>query len=109
MKHSVFGKVKKVRYSIHTTSYIGVNCVVSVLMAPAMIGVLYGLVHRIKEELRNRQLNPDIVTAVHYFIHPENLCAKSLKFSHVIQPIIEGVNCTRYALLTISFASSWMS
>ena len=90
----IFGEVKKVfnTYNLDWSKLCGI----STDGAPVMIGVRSGLVQRIKEELRNRQLNADTtVTAFHCIIHQENLCTKSLKFSHVIQPIIETVNFIR--------------
>ena len=86
----LFGEVKKV-FNTYNLDWIKL-CGISTDWAPAIIDVRSGLVQRIKKELRNRQLNPDTVTSFHCIIHQENLCAKSLKFSHVIQPIIETVN-----------------
>ena len=86
-EEDIFGEVKKAfnSYNLDWSKL----CCVSADGAPAMIGVRSGLVHMIKEELRDRKLNPDSVTAFHCIIHQESLCAKSLKFSHVLQPIVE--------------------
>ena len=79
-------------------------CGVSTDGAPAMIALHSGLVDRIKEELKDRKLNPSSVTEFHYIIHQENLCAKY--FSHVLQPIVETVNfIISRALTTVSFVT----
>ena len=62
--------------------------------APAMSGLGVGLVGRVKAELREKGLNDDIVV-FHCIIHQENLCAKTLKFTHVIGPVSQAVNFIR--------------
>ena len=57
----IFGEVKKA-FNTYNSDWSKL-CGVSTDGAPAMIGVRSGLVHRIKEEIRDRKLNPDSVTA----------------------------------------------
>ena len=68
----IFGEIKKVfnTYNLHWSKLCGI----STDGTPAMIGVRSGLVHRIKEELRNRQLNPDTFTASLHHTPGKPLC-----------------------------------
>jgi hypothetical protein len=54
--------------------------------APCMIGKNIGCV-TLLEDFLNRKLNK-----YHYIIHPESLCAKVLKFDHVLKPVSRCIN-----------------
>ncbi|XP_076806255.1 general transcription factor II-I repeat domain-containing protein 2-like [Clavelina lepadiformis] len=66
--------------------------------ARSMSGTGIGFVGLSKSALKERNINDDIVIFHHVsftnkIIHQQNLCAKSLKFKHVLDPVIKAVAC----------------
>ena len=59
-----------------------------------MSGTGIGFVGLLKSALKEKNISDDI-TIFHCIIHQQHLCAKSLKFKHVIGPVIEAVNFIR--------------
>ena len=59
--------------------------------ARAMSGTGIGFVGLLKSALKEKNIS-DNITIFHCVIHQQNLCAKSLKFKHVMGPVIEAVN-----------------
>lgn len=50
-----------------------------------------GVVSRIKSELVKKNANNNIFS-LHCIVHQENLCEKSLKFTHVMDTVVSCVN-----------------
>jgi hypothetical protein len=60
--------------------------------APAMVGVrkgLIGIVHEREIELQN---HPENLTNFHCIFHQQNLCAKSIKFTNVMEVVVASIN-----------------
>ena len=62
--------------------------------ARAMSGTGIGLVGPLKSALKEKNISDDI-TIFHCIIRQQNLCSKSLKFKHVMSPVIKAVNFIR--------------
>ena len=62
--------------------------------ARAMSGTGIGFVGLLKSALKEKNIS-DNITIFHCIIYKHNLCAKSLKFKHVMGPIIQAVNFIR--------------
>ena len=62
--------------------------------ARAMSGTGIGFVGLLKSALKEKNISDDIAI-FHCIIHQQNLCAKSLKFKHVLSPVNEAVNFIR--------------
>ena len=62
--------------------------------AQAMSGTSIGFVGLLKSALKEKNIIDDI-TIFHCIIHQQNLCAKFLKFKHVMGPVIKAVNFIR--------------
>ena len=59
--------------------------------APAMVGSKVGFVSKMNKELSICNEKRSII-ALHCIIHQQNLCAKSIKFSHVMSIVVSCVN-----------------
>ena len=59
--------------------------------ARAMSGTGIGFVGLLKSALKEKNIS-DNTAIFHCIIHQQNLCAKSLKFKHVMSPVIQAVN-----------------
>ena len=59
-----------------------------------MSGTGIGFISLLKSALKDKNLS-DNVEIFHCIIHQQNLCAKSLKFKHVMGPVIKAINFTR--------------
>ena len=62
--------------------------------ARAMSGTGIGFVGLLKSALKEKNISDDIAI-FHCIIHQQNLCAKSLKFKHVLSPVNEAINFIR--------------
>ena len=62
--------------------------------ARAMSGTGIGFVGLLKFALKEKNIS-DNIAIFHCIIHQQNLCAKSLKFKHVMGPVIKTVNFIR--------------
>ena len=60
--------------------------------APAMVGSRSGAVVRIISYISDMDVNTDDVCVFHCILHQQNLCAKSLKFEHVMKKVVTCVN-----------------
>lgn len=60
--------------------------------APAMVGSKVGLISKIKSELASMNLDTKEFSVFHCIIHQQNLCAKSLKFAHVMSKVVSSIN-----------------
>ena len=60
--------------------------------APAMVGKHKGLVSLLKKELDAKEIRHDTLIFCHCIIHQQSLCAKSVKFDHVISVITDCIN-----------------
>ena len=60
----------------------------------AMCGTGMGFVGLLKSALKEKNISDNIAT-FHCINHQQNLCAKSLKFKHVMGPVIKAVNFIR--------------
>ena len=59
-----------------------------------MSGTGIGFVGLLKSALKEKNISDDIAI-FHCIIHQQNLCAKSLKFKHVLSPVNEAINFIR--------------
>ena len=62
--------------------------------APAMIGRHSGAVSLLEKEIKDLGIETDLYR-IHFIIHQENLCAKSIKLQHVMDVIVQVVNFIR--------------
>ena len=60
--------------------------------APAMVGGQKGLTALIRREMSRQNLDPSELVVCHCIIHQENLCAHSLKLSHVMSTVVSTIN-----------------
>ena len=60
--------------------------------APAMVGSRAGVSSLIKKELASNNVDMHDFNAFHCIIHQQNLCAKSVKFEHVMKKVISTIN-----------------
>ncbi|KAB0790551.1 hypothetical protein PPYR_15047, partial [Photinus pyralis] len=60
--------------------------------APAMLGKNVGVIVKIKAELSNRGIDANHLFSFHCIIHQEDLCAKTIKFKHVMEVVVSCVN-----------------
>ena len=60
--------------------------------APAMVGSRAGVSSLIKKELASNNADMHDFTAFHCIIHQQNLCAKSVKFDHVMKKVVSTIN-----------------
>ena len=56
-----------------------------------MSGTCFGFVGLSKSALKEKNIG-GYIAIFHCIIHQQNVCAKSLKFKHVMGPVIEAVN-----------------
>ena len=62
--------------------------------ARAMSGTGIGFIGLLKSALKKKNIS-DNIAIFHCIIYQQNLCAKSLKFKHVMGPVIKAVNIIR--------------
>ena len=60
--------------------------------APPMVGKHKGLVSLLKKELAAKKIRHDTLIFCHCIIHQQSLCAKSVKFDHVISVVTDCIN-----------------
>jgi hypothetical protein len=60
--------------------------------APAMVGARKGLIGKVHERAMELQIHPENLTNFHCFIHQQNLCAKSIKFTNVMEVVVASIN-----------------
>ena len=60
--------------------------------APAMVGKHKGMVSLLKKEMDARRIRHDKLVFFHCIFHQQSLCAKSVKFDHVISVITGCIN-----------------
>ena len=88
----MFSEVKGAlqKYNLNMTKLTGVTTD----GAPAMRGKNTGLTALLEAELRNSNIESDLIKT-HCVIHQEQLCAKKLKMNHVMSVVITTVNYIR--------------
>ena len=64
-------------------------CEIATDGARAISGIGIGFVGLLKSSLKEKNISDDIAI-FHCIIHQQNLCAKSLKFKHVLSPVIKA-------------------
>ena len=57
-----------------------------------MVGSRAGVSSLIKKELASNNVDMHNFTAFHCIIHQQNLCAKSVKFDHVMKKVVSTIN-----------------
>ena len=60
--------------------------------APAMVGKHKGVVSLLKKEIDARGISHDILVSFHCIVHQQSLCAKSVKFDHVVSVVTDCIN-----------------
>ena len=60
--------------------------------APAMIGKHKGVVSLLTKEMDARGIGPDNLVSFHCIVHQQSLCAKSVKFNHVVSVVTDCIN-----------------
>ena len=65
-------------------------CGVATDGAPAMVGKHKGVVSLLKKEMDAREIRHDRLVSFHCIVHQQTLCAKSVKFDHVVSVV---TNC----------------
>ena len=68
--------------------------------APAMVGSRAGVSSLIKKELASNNVDIHDFTAFHCIILQQNLCAKSVKFDHVMQKVVSTINFIKFRALS---------
>jgi hypothetical protein len=66
--------------------------------APAMIGKSNGVAARLRKGMKEFKGKISFFS-LHYILHQEALCAKSLKMTHVIDAVVKTVNFIRASAL----------
>ena len=56
-----------------------------------MVGSKVGLTSKITTELASMNIDTKDFSVFHCIIHLENLCAKSLKFEHVMSKVVSSI------------------
>ena len=59
---------------------------------PAMVGKHKGLVSLLKKEMDVRGIRPNKLVSFHCIVHQQSLCAKSVKFDHVVLVVTDCIN-----------------
>ena len=67
-------------------------CGVATDGAPAMVGKHKGVVSLLKKEMDARGIRHDKLVSFHCIVHQQSLCAKSVKFDHVISVVTDCIN-----------------
>jgi hypothetical protein len=57
-----------------------------------MVGARKGLIGIVHERAIELQIHPENVTNFHYIIHQQNLCAKYIKFTDVMEVVVASIN-----------------
>jgi glutaredoxin-related protein len=60
--------------------------------APAMVGARKGLIGMVHERTIELQIHPENLTNFHCIIHQQNLCAKSIKSTNVMEVVVAIIN-----------------
>ena len=60
--------------------------------APAMVGKHKEMVSLLKNEMDARGIRHDRLIFFHYIVHQQSLCAKSVKFDHVVPIVTDCIN-----------------
>ena len=81
-------KILMAKFNLHFDKLHGI----STDGAPAMVGSKVGLTSKIKTELTSMNIDTKDFYVFHCIIHQENLCAKSLKFEHVMSKVVSSIN-----------------
>ena len=62
--------------------------------APAMTGKNIGFIGRLRRKLQNLAV-PQEICVIHYTIHEQNLCTKSIEMEHVMCVVLRITNYIR--------------
>ena len=73
---------------------LSILCGIATDGARAMSGTGIGFTSLLKSALKEKNIS-DNVAIFYCIIHQQNLCAKSLKFKHVMGPVIKAINFIR--------------
>jgi hypothetical protein len=60
-----------------------------------MVGARKGLIGIVHERAIELQIHPENLTNFHCIIHQQNLCAKSIKFTNVMEVVVASMNCIK--------------
>ena len=60
--------------------------------APALVGRHKDVVSLLKKEMDARRIRPDRLVSFHCIVHQQSLCAKSVKFDHVVSVVTDCIN-----------------
>uniref|UniRef100_A0A0L8FG52 SPIN-DOC-like zinc-finger domain-containing protein n=1 Tax=Octopus bimaculoides TaxID=37653 RepID=A0A0L8FG52_OCTBM len=88
-------KMLMARFNLHFKNLDGL----STDGAPAMVGSKADLVSKIRSELASMSIDTKDLSIFHCIIHQENLCAKSLKFEHVMSKVVSSINFIKHQAL----------
>jgi hypothetical protein len=61
-------------------------------VALAMVGARKGLIGIVHERAIELQIHPENLTNFHCIIQQQNLCAKSIKFTNVMEVVVASIN-----------------
>ena len=67
-------------------------CGVATDGAPAMVEKHKGVVSLLKKEMDAREIRHDRLVSFHCIVHQQSLCAKSVKFDHVVSVVTDCIN-----------------
>ena len=70
-------------------------CGVATDGAPAMVGKHKGVISLLKKEMDARGIRHDRLVSFHGIVHQQSLCAKSVKFDHVVLVVTDCINFTK--------------
>ena len=84
---SLLTKILMAKFNLHFEKLHGL----STDGAPAMVGSKVGLTSKIRTELASMNIDTKDFSVFHCIIHQENLCAKSLKFEHVMSKVLSSI------------------
>ena len=67
-------------------------CGVATDGTPTMVGKHKGVVSLLKKEMDSREIRHDRLVFFHCIVHQQSLCAKSVKFNHVVSVVTDCIN-----------------
>ena len=67
-------------------------CGVAIDGAPTMVGKHKGVVSLLKKEMNARGIRHDRLVSFYGIVHQQSLCAKSVKFDHVVSVVTDCIN-----------------
>jgi hypothetical protein len=75
-----------------------------------MVGAQKGFIGIVHERAIELQIHPENLTNFHCIIHQQNLCAKSIKFTNVMEVVVASINIIKSRTLNHrQFKSIWQT